>query len=239
MSYVRKSVIQKGVSAEEMCAYLLGLPALKSGESDQQVMLLSEITDKLERATTVNGIFNVLNRYYATFLNYEIFQCIAEEYEVDPDHEKMNYPEYLDDYMKTHKLSEFKEINPMLKNVECNSTEMVLKFEIELTCSLAKMQDYTSNIADILDLKPSALRLLSIEEGCVVITLLIPAPVANFIFNSNKIFSTEEIKQFQVLSILWLKCNGYVYDFNDDDSGQNSKKGMSHSYCYAPWPPSN
>ena len=194
VSYVRRSVIKKGFTAEEICAYLLGLPALKSGESDQQVMLLSEISDKLEKATTVNGIFNVLNRNYATFLNYEIFQCIAEEYEVDPDHEKMKYPEYLDDYIKKHKLSEFEEINPLLKKFECGTNEMVLKFDIELTCSLAKLQDYTSNIADILGLRPSALRLLSIKEGCVVITLLIPASVADVIFSSNKVFTTEEIK---------------------------------------------
>ena len=148
-SYIRKSVIKRGVSPGELCAYLLGLPALKSGESAQQVVLLSEISDKLEKATTVNGIFNVLNRNYATFLNYEIIQCIAEEYEVDPDHEKMKYPEYLDAYIKKHNLSEFEEINPLLKDIECGTNEMVLKFDIEMTCSLAKLQDYTLNIADI------------------------------------------------------------------------------------------
>ena len=178
------------------------------------MMLLSEINEKLEKATTVNCIFNVLNRNYATFLNFEIFQCIAEEYEVDPDHEKMKYPEYLDDYIKKHKLSEFEEINPLLKNTECGTNEMVLKFDIAMTCSLAKLQEYTSNIADILGLRPSALRLLSIEEGCVVITLLIPAPVADFIFSSDKKIITDKIKQLQALSILWLKCNGHEYDFS-------------------------
>ena len=200
---------------------------MKSGDTDQQVALLSELSDKLEKATTVNDIFNILNRNYATFLNYEIFQCIAEEYEVDPDHEKMKYPEYLDAYIKKHKLSEFEEINPMLKNVQCSSNEMVLKFDIAMTCSLAKLQEYTLNIADILDLKPSALRLLSIEEGCVVITLLIPAPVADFIFRSNKIFTKDDTKRFQAIYVLWLKCNGHVYDFStvpDDHNDQNPKE---------------
>ena len=229
VNYVRKSILQMGISADDLCASLLSLPALKSGESNQQVMLLSEISDKLEKATTVNGIFNVLNRNYATFLNYEIFLNIAEEYEVDPDHEKMKYPEYLDDYMRMHKLSEFEEINPLLKNVKCGSNEMVLKFDIAMTCSLAKLQEYTLNIADILGLRPSALRLLSIEEGCVVITLLIPAPVANFIFNSDKTFSTVEKKQFQALSILWLKCNDYVYDFSTLLDQQNDQKPKEKS----------
>ena len=202
---------------------------MKSGESDQQVMLLSEITDKLERATTVNGIFNVLNRYYATFLNYEIFQCIAEEYEVDPDNEKMKYPEYLDAYIKKHNLSEFEEINPLLKDIECGTKEMILKFDIAMTCSLAKLQEYTLNIADILGLRPSALRLLSIEEGCVVITLLISAPVADFIFSSDKIFTVEIMEQFQALSILWLKCNGHVYDFSKLPDEHNDRKEESQT----------
>ena len=102
-----------------------------------------------------------------------------------------------------------------------------VKFDIAMTCSLAKLQDYTLNIADILGLRPFALRLLSIEEGCVVITLLIPAPVADVIFSSNKIFTTEERKQFQGLSILWLKCSGREYDFSelsDEHNGQNPMK---------------
>ena len=232
VNYVRKSVLQMNIVADDLCAYLLSLPALKSGESDQQVMLLSEISDKLEKATTVNGIFNVLNRNYATFLNYEIFLNIAEEYEVDPDHEKMKYPEYLDDYMRMHKLSEFEEINPLLKNVKCGSNDMVLKFDIAMTCSLAKLQEYILNIADILGLRPSALRLLSIEEGCVVITLLIPAPVANLIFNTTKTFTTVEKKRFQDLSILWLKCNDHVYDFSkllDQQNGQKPKEKSQNS----------
>ena len=234
VNYVRKSVLQIGISADDLCAYLLSLPALKSGESDQQVMLLSEISDKLEKATTVNGIFNVLNRNYATFLNYEIFLNIAEEYKVDPDHEKMKYPEYLDDYVRMHKLSEFEEINPLLKNVKCGSNDMVLKFDIAMTCSLAKLQEYTLNIADILGLRPSALRLLSIEEGCVVITLLISAPVADFIFSSNKTFTTVEKKQFQALSVLWLKCNDHVYDFSkhlDQRNDQEKSNSGTLSLC--------
>ena len=61
----------------------------------------------------------------------------------------------------------------------------------------------------------------------MVITLLIPAPVADVIFSSEKIFTIEEIKQFQGLSILWLKCSGREYDFSelsDEHNGQNPMK---------------
>ena len=72
---VRTSIIRKGVSAGELCAYLLALPAFDSIKL--KLSLLSDIRAELEKATTINGIFNVLNSNYATFINYEIFQRIA------------------------------------------------------------------------------------------------------------------------------------------------------------------
>jgi hypothetical protein len=213
-SYVRClriSIERQGISVEDLCGYLLSLPAFDSSEGKHEFTLLSEVSDKLEKATSINGIFNILTKNYATFLNYEVFQCMAEEFDVDLDQERMKYPDYLDAYIKMHTLSEFQEINPLLKgvaSVESGSKKMVLKFDIEMTCSLAKLKDLTKAVADILNLKVSTLRLLSIEEGCVVATFLIPTPVANFIFSSDRAVPTKE---FQDLSILWLKCNGHVY----------------------------
>ena len=210
---VRTSIIQKGVSAGELCAYLLALPAFDSIKL--KLSLLSDIRAELEKATTINGIFNVLNSNYASFINYKIFQRIADDFDIDQDQEKMKYPEYLDAYIKMHKISEFEDINPMLKKVESGSKKMVLKFDIELTRALAKLQDLTSAVAKLLGLRPSALRLLHIEEGCVVMTLLIPAPVADFIFSRDNAFATGEVKEFQALSILWLECNGHKYEFTN------------------------
>ena len=210
---VRTSIIRKGVSAGELCAYLLALPAFDSIKL--KLSLLSDIRAELEKATTINGIFNVLNSNYATFINYEIFQRIADDFDIDQDRDKMKYPEHLDAYIKMHKLSEFEDINPMLKNIESGSKKMVLKFDIELTRALAKLQDLTRAVAKLLGLRPSALRLLHIEEGCVIVTLLIPALVADFIFSRVDAFASEEVKEFQALSILWLECNGHKYEFTN------------------------
>ena len=207
---VRTSIIRKGVSAGE---YLLALPAFDSIKL--KLSLLSDIRAELEKATTINGIFNVLNSNYATFINYEIFQRIADDFDIDQDRDKMKYPEHLDAYIKMHKLSEFEDINPMLKNIESGSKKMVLKFDIELTRALAKLQDLTRAVAKLLGLRPSALRLLHIEEGCVIVTLLIPALVADFIFSRVDAFASEEVKEFQALSILWLECNGHKYEFTN------------------------
>ena len=127
-----------------------------------------------------------------------------------------------------HKLSEFEEINPMLKKVECGSKKMVLKFDIDTTCKLSKLQDLTKAVANILRLRKSALRLLSIEKGCVVATFLIPAPVADFIFSSGKIFPAGKIEEFQAQSLLLLECNGFKYDFNKLNDRSKDTSGMSN-----------
>ena len=226
---VRKSIMRMGISAGDLCAYLLALPAFDS--SKLKLSLLSDIRDDLEKATTINGIFNVLNSNYATFINYEIFKCMADDYDLDQFQEKMKYPEHLDAYIKMHKLSEFEDINPMLRKLESGSKKMILKFDIEMTCALAKIKDLTTAVAKLLGLRPSALRLLHIEEGCVLMTSLIPALAADLLFGTDKVFTEEQVAEFQALSILWLKCNGDTYDFTagltkNDQNGQNLKEDI-------------
>ena len=224
---VRMSILEKGISAGDLCAYLLALPAFNPDHGELKFTLLSEVSSHLEKATTINGIFNVLNKMYATFLNYEIFQSMVDDFNIDQSQEKLKYPEHLDAYIKMHKLSEFEDVNPLLKKIECGSKTMILKFDIDMTCKLAKIQDLTKAVAKILSLRPSAVRLLHIEEGCVVVTLLIPAPVADFIFSSDKVFTTEEVKEFQALPTLWLKCNGHEYEFLRE---QNHKEEVSGKF---------
>ena len=227
---VRTSIIRKGISAGDLSAYLLALPAFKSDKSKLEFFIMSEVKVELQQATTVNDIFNILNTKYATFMNYDIFQDMVDDFDLDEGQEKLKYPEHLDAYVEMHKLSEFEEINPMLKKVECGSKKMVLKFDIEMTCKLGKLQDLTKAVANILGLRKSALRLLSIEKGCVVVTFLIPAPVADFIFSSGEIFPAGKIEEFQAQSLLWLQCNGFKYNFNKLDNESKTTSGMFNSY---------
>ena len=60
---------------------------------------------------------------------------------------------------------------------------------------------------------PDALRLISVEKGCLVVTFLIPTQLAQIIFTGEKEFTAEEIKEFQALSVLWLECNQRRFEF--------------------------
>jgi hypothetical protein len=225
VNFVRRSLIQKEVRAEELCAYLLSLPAFNSGHTEQEFALLSDVSDHLERAVTINNIFNVLNRKYcASFINYEIFEEMAKYYGIEPDTE---YSEHLDAYIKMHKLSEFEQINPKLNDFNGSSKKMILKFDIDKTCKLAKIQDLKKAVANVLHLKVSALRILSVEDGCIVVTFLIPSLVADYLFNSSSVFTAENVTEFRTLSVLRLECNDRVYEFDDTSQYQTTSTATS------------
>jgi hypothetical protein len=90
-------------------------------------------------------------------------------------------------------------------------------------------QDLRKAVAGILHLRVSALRIFSVEEGCVIVTFLIPCQVADFLFSGDSVFTSEDVTEFQSLSVLWVKCNGRVYEFKNlqiptRDSSKNTKE---------------
>lgn len=192
---------------------MLNLPAFGGNKGSQKLTLLSGIRSELEKATAVHKIFNLLSTQYASFLDYDIFEFIIEEYDIDESQPRMKYPEYLEAFINQHKLAEFVEINPLLKDFSDPSKELILKIDIESTCTLARLKDLTKAIASILGLKKSALRLLDVAEGCVVVTLLISAPIADFMFANDMKFTSQQVEDFISISVLWLKYNDIKYEF--------------------------
>lgn len=209
---ILRSVLEKNVTPAMLSSYLLNLPAVGDKEKDgQRLTLLSGLRAELEAATTVNTIFNLLSTKYASFLDYDIFESIADEYSIDDTNPKMKYPEYLEAFLKQHKVSEFMKINPLLKDLSNSSKEVTLKLNIESTCSLAKLKDLTKTIANILGISKSALRILDIKDGCVILKLLILTPILDAIFGSN-CFTSEQVQQFSSISVLWMECNDFKYE---------------------------
>lgn len=216
VSCILRSVKERNISPETLCSYLLNLPAFGDDKCSQKLTLLSGLRTELENATTVNKIFNLLSTEYASFLDYDIFEFIIEEYDIDESRPRMKYPEYLEAFINQHKLAEFVEINPLLKDFSDSSKELILKIDMELTCSLARLKDLTKAIASILGIKKSALRLLDVAEGCVVVSLLISAPIADFIFADEK-FTSQQGEDFISISVLWLKYNNIKYEFSSGE----------------------
>ena len=211
--HIRETLKDKGVTVDDLSSNLLTVTAF--AHETQQRMLLSTHETELESAASVNKIINLLAKEYASFLNYEIFQFIVDTYHIDQGQDELKYPELLEAYLNRHRVCEFVEINPQLENIASSSKELVLKIDIDVTSSLAKIKDLKTSIAKILKLKSVTLRLFRVSHGCVEVTFQMPAPVAECIFNEHTIFTEEQLKQFQSLSVVKLECGSCSFSFAD------------------------
>ena len=121
---IRTSLKEKGVSADDLCADLLNLPFFKSNPT---------VAADLKKTTSVNEIFIVLTSV-CSFWDYDIFEFLMSEYDLDENNEKLQYGKHFESYIHKHKVSEFVSINPSLASSEAESNDskkLTLKFDID------------------------------------------------------------------------------------------------------------
>lgn len=124
-----------------------------------------------------------------------------KKYGIKADSEDLKYPEDLIDYIHKHKISEFLSINPRLETVPDSLKKLTLQFDVKGASKIAKVCNLKRAIAGILKLNPSALQLVDIEKGCVVVTFLIPTEVADYITNN---LNDQQIADIQAFSVkMW------------------------------------
>lgn len=214
VSCIRESLQAKGITPKDIRSDLMSVSAFN--HTEQKTSLLSAHEAELVKAVDLNDIFDLLVKEYASFLNYEVFQFILDKYRnlIHCGQDEFKYPEHLEAYINKHKISEFIEINPLLEKFTVTLKQLILKFDIATTAKLAKLKKLKTAVAKMLGLRSAALRLLDIEEGCVVATFLIPSPVAELVFNQHTTFSREQVEEFRALLVLWLKCNDCSFYFS-------------------------
>ena len=205
---LRQAVTATGVTLDDFRHFLLGLSPYVDDYGDEQPRLLDHVKAEIKMADSIIGIFIVLTTECCSFMDVDIFQSIIDEYEIDTNSDvKLQYSEHLKSYLLNHKISEFIMINPKLDRFK-NSDKLVLKFNTDLSSSITKVLDLKSAIADILGLKSAAaLRLLSIKEGCVVVTFSILSTVAESILARG--LTAKQEADIRALSVVWLKCGDY------------------------------
>lgn len=138
----------------------------------------------------------------------------------------MSYHEHLKEYIEKHKVSEFVKVNPLLKE-KVGFKELTLKYDIEYTSKLAKVDELKKFLAIIMGLHPSALHIVDIKEGCVVVTFLISASVADTIFIPGIAFTPQQEDELETASVLWMKCNGYTLNFGMEKLAEEIKSAGS------------
>lgn len=219
---VQQSVKNAGVNAKDLRDFLLTLTAFEHN-NDQKPKLF--VREKLKKLDDIDEIIKMIEENYATFLDFEILQSIVDEF-VSDTHDKLNYKNHLQEYVNNHKITEFSKINPLLRNFKDTSKELILKYDIKLTAQLGSLKEHKRAVANVMGLRSSVVRLLSIKEGCVNITTLIPSHIADYIFTSETTFTAEQKDEFQAHSLLWLECNGCTFKFEEKIETLSHSSGM-------------
>ena len=196
---VYKVIIEKGVLVGDFLFFFGGLPGFGRDMCK---------FDSLPPEPHMRDVFKIIGDKFSSYLHYEVFQYILDEYcnASEKDCEKFKYPEYLKVYIEQLNIKEFFEINPELK--EFSSTKRIcLKMDIEETTKITNIKKLEVSIAAILGskLQPSDLRLISVEEGCLILTYLIPEVVAVSI--ASKEMTADQIESLKSLSIHWMRCD--------------------------------
>ena len=195
-----KCLIHKKVTVTELCTFLSRLP-FQCG--------LPGIKAKLREADTLYKIFDLVGDECASFFHYDVFQRIQNEFCTASDCEsnpKLKYSEHFKAFINLHKISEFLDTNPQLKLEFTGHEKLVFKIDnIQMSDKLVTVVELRRAIANILKVKPSELRFVNIEDGCIVVTFLISAAMAATILR----LSANQMEELQKLSVLFLKCGDY------------------------------
>ena len=89
---VQESLEEKGITASQLYRYLKSLPAFCNDDDRQKPVLLSESTE-LRKATTLDDTFNILGDKYTSFLDYDIFENLLENFGSNDKIENLDYVE--------------------------------------------------------------------------------------------------------------------------------------------------
>lgn len=96
---IRALIVDRGITVSELRSFLLSLEAFQSGHN-VQCKLLSGVEEKLEEASTIYQILDIVTKDCASFLDFEIYQCIVDQYEFDNGQNALKYSQHLKDYIE-------------------------------------------------------------------------------------------------------------------------------------------
>lgn len=192
-----ESVENNGVTYKKLCTYLINMFPFCTDNA---------LAIKLQEADSVDKIFNLVSTQGASFFHYDIFESIRKRYcntPIDIQNPDLKYFEDFQEYIDRHRISEFFKINPKLRTEYSGDLEeLAFKFNIPDTEKVGKLVNLRYEFIRIFGFEYSAVQLVGVEEGCVIVTFLIPRAMVETVCTP----SSEQIEELRSLSVLWLKC---------------------------------
>ena len=149
---------------------------------------------ELSRAASMVDILKVICGRLISFFNYEILEEIIIKYGTSIDKEKLS--NYLFKFSECCEHSVFEvpqsKFHPSMSKRKCSC--FALKYTEETPITVGQTKTACRNIASILKIDSWSLRLLSVEEGCIVLRLAVPQAVDVFPLSTSQVEALHEIK---------------------------------------------
>ncbi len=159
---------------DEVKDFLLHLPTLKEGIEVK--LLETKDQEKIEGAESIREIFKTIRRY-VSFFDYHIIEHLTY---LGTDGGCKEIGDYIISFTKFCQRSVF-EVPPRVFQSKRSSAK-VYAFKCVNVTRLMDAREVIDSVAHLLNIRPSALQLFSIERGCVELQCLIPTALADIIF---------------------------------------------------------
>ena len=176
----------------------------------KHVPLLRDQLDQIERAEDVEGVFNILDKYYS-FFNYIILEKIIGWFGTSEDKERLET--YTGNFKRFCKRRTFECPPDIFGNtVDEGKTDLIVKYEeswdpTEGGCPLETVQRLRNSLGEILEVEPETLYLCQIDKGCVELLFQVPSFAAEDIFP----LSMEQERSLASVGVTRLTCGSYRF----------------------------
>ena len=174
-------------------------------------MFVKEVKPELQKAKSIEDIFNVVNDYW-DFLNYSLLVRIINRHASDNIKKEMaEYTAQVSVFRRKTRLDKFSKIyKRKQKKVDEKFRILVTEHDIRLsTTTLEKVEEIRHDICSELSLREFSLQLAAVAPGSLVITWLVPQSLVAYIQKSVKLSSPAMRKHL----VSQLTIDGFiVYD---------------------------
>ena len=201
----RSSLEERCVAPAQLAMSLLTLGTLAPVFANPQIPLFYERSRELQKAKSIKAIFFVIHGYIS-FFQFKVLEHIIQLFGTLKDNAQLElYKAQLDDYC-CHRVFECPPLYGHSLKTHHSSIGVKLDVNIE-TFTLQQLYLFWSRFTRYLGLSEYALRLISVEEGCMLLLFQVPSFVTHQLFP----LSEEQQEALEGENVLELLCGGYKF----------------------------
>ena len=177
------SIESRGVDVDKLALCALSFGAYESREN--QKPLLGEDEKELMSSTRIVQAFLVIRRHIS-FYNHELLKHITDNHDLCSDDDRKQMTDYCHEFRQFCQRKVFEVPSGTFKQDTAKSKKrksfVVIMTKHEADPNLEFVNEAKVQIALILQLKPSTLRLEQIDPGCLMLVFSVPTFVARKLF---------------------------------------------------------